>query len=244
MVCLGDSVTMGFGLPREQSWPSELERWLETRGVDAQVTNRAAGGSKVGHVAQRDAPWLARLPEQSRPLVLLMVGHNDLLAWGGMGGLRAGAPPPPGAPAWEPRLLRLLRWGVGMAREELPQQRISEEDVQLFTEQVRLLSKAARGRGGELVLLTYLIPGEAPADAEAQWAEVLAKKREHQLAINDLLRRVAATEQLPLMDLARGVPVPGTWDPAWFLDDVHLAPEGARRVAEAVGGWLETEGKI
>ncbi len=173
-----------------------------------------------------------------------MVGHNDLLAWGGMGGARGGMPAPPGEPAWESRIFRLLQWMRGMVVRELPSERIAAEDVALFAEQVRLVARASRGRGGELALLTYVVPGRAPAGADPQWAAVLAAKREHQLAINDLLRQVAASEQLPLLDLARGVPVSDTWDPDLFLDDIHLTPEGGRRVAEAVGGWLLVEGRL
>lgn len=238
MVCLGDSVTMGYGLPRDQAWPAQLQRWADARGLDLEVTSRAAGGSKVGHVRRRDAPWLQRLPADSRPLVLLMVGHNDLLAWGGMGSGRGGRPPPPGEVAWEPRVLRLLHWTAGLIRHELPESRFSDQDVALFAEEVRAIGEAAAGRGGALALLTYVVPGQAPAGADAQWAAVLQKKRAHQLAINDLLRRVAALEGLPVVDLERGVPVPGTWDPAFFLDDIHLSTEGSRRVAEAVGSWL------
>lgn len=252
IACLGDSVTMGYGLPRDQSWPAALQRWMEARSLDGTVVNRAAGGSKIGHVVSRDATWLTKLPAKSRPLTLLMVGHNDLLSWGGMGGgmgggvggNQRGMPPPPGAPTWEPRIFRLFQWMRGVATEELPRDRISDEDVALFADQVRVLAKATRGRGGQLVLLTYVVPGQAPSGAEAQWSAVLEAKREHQLAINDLLRKVADAEQLPLLDLARGVPVSGTWDPAIFLDDIHLSPEGGRRVAEAVGGWLLVEGLL
>jgi len=237
---LGDSVTFGFGLPREAAWPAALQRWLDERHLACKVINRAAGGSKVGHVVERDAAWLGHLPSTARPLVLLMVGHNDLLAWGGMGG--GGSPPPPGRPTWEPRLYRLFRWAVGIAGDEVPQDRISDADVGLFADQVRMLQQAAASRGGSLILMTYLVPGSAPSNADPRWAAVLEATRRHQLAINDLLRQVSTRLDLPLLDLARGLPVASTWDPEMFRDDIHLSAQGSQRVAETVAGWLVVQG--
>lgn len=237
---LGDSVTFGFGLPREAAWPAALQRWLDARNLSYKVVNRAAGGSKVGHVVERDAPWLSHLPTTARPLVLLMVGHNDLLSWGGMGG--GGTPPAPGRPTWEPRLYRLFRWALGIARDEVPHDRISDADVALFADQIRLLQQATASRGGTLILLTYLVPGSPPSDADPHWAEVLDATRRHQLAINDLLRTVATDLHLPLIDLARGLPVATTWDAEMFRDDIHLTAGGSQQVADAVARWLVVQG--
>lgn len=257
IVALGDSVTMGFGLPREQAWPARLQGWLADRGLAGAraaagvnprqgwtVVNRAAGGSKLDHVVQRDEDWLAQRGPATHPIVLLMVGHNDLMSWSGMGGSAGGLAPPPGPPRWTPRLLRVLLWGVGMAREELPTDLFSKTDVDQFAEGVARLVSASRASGGELVLLTYLVPGEAASDQDPQLARLVHAKREHQLAINALLRQVAADRGLPLLDLARTLPVPATWDPDWFIDDIHLSPEGAHRVGEAVGTWLLTTNRL
>jgi len=44
VVCLGDSVTLGYGFPREQAWPQVLERTLATRGPAVEVFNVALMG--------------------------------------------------------------------------------------------------------------------------------------------------------------------------------------------------------
>lgn len=251
IVALGDSVTFGFGLPREEAWPARLQGWLVDhrlagggkRGLT--VLNRAAGGSKVGHVRARDVPWLEKLDRDSHPIVTLMVGHNDLLSWGGLGKPPPGGPaPPPGAPRWTPRLGRVLLWAFGMAREDVPESAFSEADVALFGQEISAIDAAVEARGGELILLTYLVPGEAGAEQPADLARLIHAKREHQLAINTLLRQVSENQQVALLDLARTLPVPATWDPDLFIDDIHLSPEGHRRVGEAVGGWLLSTGRL
>ena len=251
IVCLGDSVTFGFGLPREQAWPARLQGWLVDHRLTGagkhglSVLNRAAGGSKVGNVVDRDVAWLGKLPAGSRPIITLMVGHNDLMRWGGMpSGPGAGLAPPPGAPTWTPRLGRLLLWALGLAREDLPEEAFSSADIALFGQQIEALQDATRKSGGELVLLTYLVPGEAGPEQSAELARLVHAKREHQLAINNLLRQVAEQRGLALLDLARTIPVPATWDPDVFIDDIHLSPEGHRRVGDAVGAWLLSTGRL
>ena len=242
IVCLGDSVTAGHGIGRDQAWPAALGRWLEAEGVQGwSVQSRAVGGSKLGDIRQRDQGWVR---QQDAPLVLLMAGHNDLMRWGGMadrpGGYDRGAPTAGEAP----RLLRISRWIWGIVEDDLPLSDFDPVDVARFGDDVDAIRDSARRAGGELVLLTYVVPGGPPADMDPQQAAVLVAKREHQRQINALIRQVAEAQRVALLDLELGMGAPDTWDPAWFVDSIHLTAGASRQVAEAVGAWLLLSGRL
>src|SRR6185503_5391297 len=44
VACLGDSVTLGWGIPPESAYPQQLQDRLDARGLDAEVLNIALGG--------------------------------------------------------------------------------------------------------------------------------------------------------------------------------------------------------
>lgn len=72
---LGDSITAGYGLPRAQAFPAQLQAALAKRGVAATV--RAAGVS-----GDTTAGGLARVDFSVRKdtdLVIVALGANDLL---------------------------------------------------------------------------------------------------------------------------------------------------------------------
>lgn len=75
IVAFGDSLTAGFGLPSDQSFPAQLERALRARGLDVRVTNAGVSGdTTAGGLARLD--WsLADKPD----LVILALGANDML---------------------------------------------------------------------------------------------------------------------------------------------------------------------
>lgn len=74
LLVFGDSLSAGYGIIREQSWPALLERRLNAEGKDFTVINASLSGETT-------AGGLARLPrvlEQTRPaLVILALGAND-----------------------------------------------------------------------------------------------------------------------------------------------------------------------
>ena len=73
MVCLGDSLTEGYGLAPEQSYPSLLERMLRDRGHAVRVVNAGVSGSTSASAASR-LRWQLR----SRPdVVVIALGGND-----------------------------------------------------------------------------------------------------------------------------------------------------------------------
>jgi acyl-CoA thioesterase-1 len=73
VVCLGDSLTEGYGLAPEQAWPSLVERMLRERGRSVRLVNAGISGSTSASAASR-LRWQLR----SRPeIVVIALGGND-----------------------------------------------------------------------------------------------------------------------------------------------------------------------
>lgn len=74
ILVLGDSLSAGYGLPRNTGWVSLLEQRLKSQGLDHRVVNASISG-------ETSAGGLARLPAalaQHRPRwVLIELGAND-----------------------------------------------------------------------------------------------------------------------------------------------------------------------
>jgi len=77
ILVLGDSVTAGFGLPIEQSFPSVLESMLRKDGHAVQVINAGVSGDTTAEGRARlDAYFPPTVP--SRPdIVIMELGAND-----------------------------------------------------------------------------------------------------------------------------------------------------------------------
>src|SRR3954452_17427402 len=75
ILAFGDSLTAGFGLPSDKSFPAQLEARLRADGIDAHVVNAGVSGdTTAGGLARLD--WsLADKPD----LVILELGANDML---------------------------------------------------------------------------------------------------------------------------------------------------------------------
>lgn len=75
---LGDSLTAGFGLPRELGFVPQLEAHLRRHGVPARLTNAGVSGDTAAQGLQRLA-WtldgLTRRPD----LAIVALGANDML---------------------------------------------------------------------------------------------------------------------------------------------------------------------
>ncbi len=75
IVALGDSLTAGFGLPQDQSFPAQLEAALKARGIEAKIVNAGVSGDTA-------AAGLARLdwalPDDASA-VIIELGANDAL---------------------------------------------------------------------------------------------------------------------------------------------------------------------
>jgi len=75
IAALGDSLTQGYGLPAEQGFVPQLERWLQDQGQDVSVINAGVSGdTTAGGLSRVD--WTLT-PEVDALIVTL--GGNDLL---------------------------------------------------------------------------------------------------------------------------------------------------------------------
>jgi len=75
LVALGDSLTAGYGLPREAAFPVVLEKALKARGYKVEITNAGVSGdTSTGGLERLD--W--SVPDGTDG-VILELGANDML---------------------------------------------------------------------------------------------------------------------------------------------------------------------
>ena len=75
LVAIGDSLTHGFGLPPEDGFVPQLERWLQAKGQDVSVINMGVSGDTTeGGRARLD--WALG---GGADAVIVALGGNDLL---------------------------------------------------------------------------------------------------------------------------------------------------------------------
>lgn len=75
IAALGDSLTHGFGLPQEDGFVPQLERWLADQGTPARVLNAGVSGDTTAGGLSRMAWTLADGPDA----MIVWLGGNDLL---------------------------------------------------------------------------------------------------------------------------------------------------------------------
>lgn len=75
ILAFGDSLTAGFGLPPDQSFPEQLQAQLRADGIDAHVVNAGNSGDTTTDGLARIDWSLADKPD----LVILELGANDML---------------------------------------------------------------------------------------------------------------------------------------------------------------------
>jgi acyl-CoA thioesterase-1 len=78
ILAFGDSLTAGYGLPRDQSFPHQLQTLLRERHPGATVHNAGVSGDTTAGGRARLPRVLSKLPQ--RPdLAIVELGANDLL---------------------------------------------------------------------------------------------------------------------------------------------------------------------
>lgn len=246
VLCVGDSVTAGVGVPPGQAWPDHLRLSLTRDGVVLQREALPGAGLEFAKGAPLEA--LEALPKDATPTVLVMLGHNDLVRWApgvrshfyqlrnsesAQRNLSAGGE----AARWEGlRLLRAVRWGWLVLSGDAP--RLEPTDVAALAERMvaayQGLQHAALVRGGRLVLLTYLVPGHPPLGMDAKPAAVVAASREAQLQVNASIRAAGQRLGVEVIDLAAAIEVGETWSIDHFVDHIHPTPRSSAQVGAVV----------
>jgi acyl-CoA thioesterase-1 len=75
VVCLGDSLTAGYGLSAEEAWPALIQARVDARGLAFRVVNAGVSGDTSAGALRR-VDWLLRLPVA---VLVVAIGGNDLL---------------------------------------------------------------------------------------------------------------------------------------------------------------------
>jgi HEAT repeat protein/lysophospholipase L1-like esterase len=225
---LGDSVTLGAGIPAHEAYPQQLQALLDAAGRKVEVFNVALWGWSTRQ--QRIA--YERIARRYAPdRVVLGVCLNDIPE------LQNNLSRPPALVAGLHERSALFRRLVDAHDREIrsveelfqsPAADAVESAFGRFFEELEALAREVARDGAELGVLVFpfrfqLEPG-APAPSAQQ--TLLAGCDRHGVACLDLLPTLAEI---------------GT---DAFVDYDHLSPAGARRVAEALvaSGWLPEAG--
>src|SRR6266571_5472447 len=73
ILAIGDSMTAGYGVAADSSYPAQLERELKNRGYQYRVVNQGVTGSTSTQALSRLNRALAVQPE----IVIIQLGGND-----------------------------------------------------------------------------------------------------------------------------------------------------------------------
>lgn len=118
VLCIGDSVTYGLGVPEEDSYPHLLGRLAEESGADGQVVNAGIPGQNSAEVLRR-LPHLLRQHEPEH--VILLVGWND--QWAKPERLAASALEGELSFPWKLRVGQLLSLAIAQGQLASPERR-------------------------------------------------------------------------------------------------------------------------
>ena len=78
VLAFGDSLTAGYGLPRDQGFAPQLEDMLRRNGIAARVTNGGVSGNTAGQGRAR-LKWTLDGLRQKPDLAIVALGANDML---------------------------------------------------------------------------------------------------------------------------------------------------------------------
>jgi HEAT repeat protein/lysophospholipase L1-like esterase len=218
VVCLGDSVTLGWGLRPEESYPRLLQDRLDAFGASAEVLNVALGG----WATRQERIAYARIARRYSPdVVLVGLCLNDVPEM--INNLER----PPGWLAFLHRHSALIRSVVDAQGREIraiddlfsrPDAPAVRRGWSRVFDDLRELRDLVSADGARLALLTF--------PYRPQLRTGFAAPRPQQE-----VARFCESEHLPCLDLLPALRDAG--DDA-FIDHVHLSATGSRRVAEEI----------
>lgn len=78
ILALGDSLTAGYGLKRDESFPAQLEQLLSGAGKRATVLNGGVSGNTTGQALAR-LPRLLGAQDAKLDLAIVALGANDMI---------------------------------------------------------------------------------------------------------------------------------------------------------------------
>ena len=218
VACLGDSVTLGWGIRPQQAWPQMLEELSAASGRDLDVMNVALGGWST----RQELIAYRRIVRRYRPdQVLLGICLNDVAE------MQNNLSRPPRWLAQLHRRSALVRWIVDARKREIgaveelftsaDSPKVREGYERVFTD-LRTLRDEVRADGASFAILVFPFRFQVTPGVSAPIAQ----------------RTIAAfcgREGIPLLDL---LPALASVGESAFLDYDHLNPAGASRVAEEV----------
>jgi acyl-CoA thioesterase I len=73
ILAVGESTTAGYGVPRDLSYPAQLQKELDKRGYRYRVVNHGVSGSTTNDALVRLSRGMALLPK----IVIIALGGND-----------------------------------------------------------------------------------------------------------------------------------------------------------------------
>jgi acyl-CoA thioesterase-1 len=73
ILAVGESTTAGYGVPRDLSYPSQLQQELDARGYRYRVVNQGVSGSTTNDALARLSRGMSLLPK----IVVIALGGND-----------------------------------------------------------------------------------------------------------------------------------------------------------------------
>ncbi len=220
VLCLGDSVTFGYGLRRDQSYPAVLQKHLDGRGPGIEVLNV----SLMAWSTRQERIAYERIARRYRPdLVLLGVCLNDPQE------LANNLARPPALLARLHERSALVRRIVDAQGREIrnvqelftaPQAPEVRASLERFFDELRQLKAVVQADGVPLSVLVFPFAGQVGPDPPSP-------------VVQEKIRAFCAREALPFLDVLPGLRSLG---PAAFLpgDHLHLTTEACARVADQV----------
>jgi len=220
VLCLGDSVTFGYGLRRDQAYPAVLQSRLDARGPGVEVLNV----SLMAWSTRQERIAYERIARRYRPdLVLLGVCLNDPQE------LANNLARPPAVLARLHERSAFVRWIVDARGREIrnvqelftaPEAPKVRASLEQFFGELGQLKAVVQADGAQLSVLVF------------PYAEQVGPHPPSPV-VQEKIRAFCAREALPFLDVLPGLRPLG---PAAFIpgDHLHLRAEACARVADQV----------